>query len=140
MSEMSEIFDPKPGELSYRQLDKLDKKEKFIIYRLVELGATVRNFVDKDDPTIVIEVPHNLAGPLNIEIGFLLNELAPGDFAQNLSGIFSCKEMSHNVREMIKRQDALGIRLVESYPTHLKYYVYRSPRRLSQIFGRLQGG
>lgn len=122
------IYDPTPGDLSYKQLSELGKKDQIIIHRLVELGTTVRN-LHPNDPTIVIEVPHNLADPLNIEIGFLLNELAPGDFAENLWELRSCKDISVDLTEIKTKKAKRGIRLVDSYPWGLKYYVYRFKRK-----------
>jgi hypothetical protein len=122
------IYDPKPGNLSYIQIGELGKKDQIIIHRLVELGATVRN-LHPNDPTIVVEVPHNLADPLNIEIGFLLNELAPGDFAENLWELRSCKDISVDLAEIKTKKAKRGIRLVDSYPWGLKYYVYRFKRK-----------
>lgn len=118
------IFNPEPGKLTYEHFDKLSQKQQVIVRRLVELGVNVRNLPSSNRSPVVIEVPINLAEPLNIEIGFLLNELASGDFVENLRGIHSCKDTSINFNELKTESSKQSLRFVESYPNYLKYYVY----------------
>jgi len=112
------------GELKYVQFDELETKDQIIIHRLVELGVTVRN-VDPADPTIAIDVPHGLSSWLNIEVGFLLNALASGDFVENLRGIAS-RAILVDLNDIKTENAQQELRSGESYITHMRYYVSKS--------------